>query len=91
MELEFEDGSTLDAEQSRDILEAAQALGMTLEEYCDFVFNQVIKPDMEQWKEWKETHSEDEVETAKQMFKAARESERAQQDAIRKQIKDALP
>ena len=63
---------------------------MTLEEFTEFMVMKMVKPQLEELKEWEVTHSEEEVETAKQMFKAARESERSQQDAIRNQIRDAL-
>ena len=90
MELEFEDGSTLDPEQMRDMEEWAAAMGMTLEEFIESTVRNVVKPQLEAIQEWQATHSQEEVETAMRMHQAMNESERAGKERIRNQIRDAL-
>ena len=90
MEIEFDDGSSLDPEQVREMQEWAAGMGMTLEEFMEYAVKNIVKPQLEAMEEWQATHSQEEVETAMSVEQALSETERAKKDAIRKQLNDAL-
>ena len=51
---------------------------------------EMIVPQLEALQEFEATHSEEEVETYKREQRAANDAARAKQDAVRKQLNDAL-